>query len=53
MPDKKISELPEIPTPVTTGDILIAVRSGVNYKVPANKLPKGSEQLEYNDDFDI
>lgn len=53
MPDQKISQLPEIPTTVTTGDILIAVRSGTNYKVPASKLPQnsGGETIDLDTNF--
>lgn len=38
MPDKKISELPALPTPIQTTDLLVVVRSGNNFKADKEDL---------------
>lgn len=58
MADKKISELPALPTPIQTTDFLVVVRSGNNFKADKEDLPTGGSggsggPVELNDDFVI
>ena len=39
---EKLSNLPALPTPITTGDNLYVIRGGVSYKADNNDLPSGS-----------
>ena len=42
MADQKLSDLTALPTPITTGDLLYVVRSGVDYKAASTDIPSGS-----------
>ena len=38
---EKLSNLPALPSPITTGDNLYVIRGGVSYKADNNDLPSG------------